>query len=273
MLASGFGIVARFGVRWREVTLATGIILAAGKGTRMGSDLPKVLFPVLGRPLIEYVVRALKTAGVDRIVLVVGYRQDLVRAALAQEPGLEFAEQTEQLGTGHAIMMCRELLADTAGPVVIVAGDSPMIQASSVRLLLDEFERARPACLLGTLHHANPAGLGRIVRDSSGQFQRIVEDKDASSEERAINEVNMSTYVFDCPAMIQALQSLTANNRQREYYLTDLPEILLRSGHAVGALPCLQPIEALSVNTPEQWVEVESAMKQFLHAGSGGVEG
>jgi bifunctional UDP-N-acetylglucosamine pyrophosphorylase/glucosamine-1-phosphate N-acetyltransferase/UDP-N-acetylglucosamine pyrophosphorylase len=116
---------------------------------------------------------------------------------------------------------------------------------------------------LGTLHHPTPQGLGRIVRDSSGKFQRIVEEKDASDEERAINEVNMSTYVFDCQKMLTALGQLRSDNKQSEYYITDLPEILLRQGEDVRALACLQPIEALSVNTVEQLAEVEAALRSI----------
>jgi len=239
---------------------AVGVILAAGKGTRMKSELPKVLCEAAGRPLVKYVIDSLRAAGVGRLLAVVGYREDLVRETLASETDLGFASQTEQLGTGHAVMMCREALAGHSGPVVIVAGDSPMLQASSIRALLDDFSANQPACLLGTLKHPSPHGLGRIVRDASGKFVRIVEEKDATDQERAINEVNMSTYVFDCQKMLAALGQLTANNKQREYYITDLPEILLRQGEDVRALACLQPIEALSVNTVDQLAEVEAAL-------------
>jgi bifunctional UDP-N-acetylglucosamine pyrophosphorylase/glucosamine-1-phosphate N-acetyltransferase/UDP-N-acetylglucosamine pyrophosphorylase len=239
---------------------AVGVILAAGKGTRMKSELPKVLCEAAGRPLVKYVIDSLRAAGVGRLLAVVGYREDLVRETLASEADLGFASQTEQLGTGHAVMMCREALAGHSGPVVIVAGDSPMLQASSIRALLDDFSANQPACLLGTLKHPSPHGLGRIVRDASGKFVRIVEEKDATDQERAINEVNMSTYVFDCQKMLAALGQLTANNKQREYYITDLPEILLRQGEDVRALACLQPIEALSVNTVDQLAEVEAAL-------------
>ena len=150
------------------------VVLAAGKGTRMKSDLPKVLFPVRGRPMIEFVLDALRAAGVDQIVTVVGYRSDLVRLALRDHGDVEFVEQTEQLGTGHAVKMCRSQLAAHTGPVLIVTGDSPLTQADSVRALFAEFERGRPACVLGTLHKPNPAGLGRIVRSADGAFAAIV---------------------------------------------------------------------------------------------------
>lgn len=237
------------------------IILAAGKGTRMASDLPKVLVPVCGRPMIGYVIDAVRAAGIERMLVVVGYRSDLVRQELAGEPGVEFVEQTEQLGTGHAVMMCREQLAGHNGPVLILAGDSPLVQASSLRTLLAEFAARQPAVLLGTAHKSNPAGLGRIVRDAAGGFQAIVEEKDATPDERAITEVNLSTYLFQPDALLSALQRLTASNVQGEYYLTDCPGVLQAEGKTVLALPALQPCETLSINNPTELAAVEEEMR------------
>jgi bifunctional UDP-N-acetylglucosamine pyrophosphorylase/glucosamine-1-phosphate N-acetyltransferase/UDP-N-acetylglucosamine pyrophosphorylase len=241
------------------------IILAAGKGKRMASDLPKVLLSVSGRPMIRYVLDAVRAAGIRRMLVVIGYRADLVRRELAGEPGVEFVEQTEQLGTGHAVMICRDHLADQQGPVVILAGDSPMVQVSSLRSLLAEFGARRPACLLGTGKKANPAGLGRIVRDDEGRFQAIVEEKDASPHQRAITEVNLSTYIFRADALIAALQRLTANNVQGEYYLTDCPGVLKAAGETVEALCVLKPCEALSINTPEELAAVEEEMRRMTN--------
>lgn len=240
---------------------ATAVVLAAGMGTRMKSDLPKVLCPVLGRPMIEYVLDALAAAGVERVIAVIGYRADDVRTALAQRTNVEFVLQTERLGTGHAVKMAREQLASVTGPVVIVAGDSPMVQSSSVSKLLTHFQAHRPACLLGTLHKDNPQGLGRIIRDAAGNFERIVEEKDASFEQRLVTEVNMSTYVFDAPELLHALDLLKNENRQREYYLTDCPAILLGEGKRVEALPVLDPCESLSINTPEELQAVERQLE------------
>ena len=239
---------------------ASAVVLAAGKGTRMQSELPKVLCEAAGRPLVEYVLDALAEAGCQRQVVVVGYQADLVRDKLSQRAGVEFALQSEQKGTGHAVMMCREALAEVTGPVVVVAGDSPMLQSSSIHKLIQEFSVGQPACVLGTLLHDNPQGLGRIVRDSDGKFTGIVEDKDATAEQRAINEVNMSTYLFDCQKMLAALEKLSDDNAQGEYYITDLPAIMLAAGEDVRALPVLKPIEALSVNTVEQLQEVEQEL-------------
>lgn len=242
---------------------ALAIVLAAGKGTRMQSELPKVLVPVAGRPMVRYVVDALRAAGVGRIVVVVGYRAELVQGELANEPGVEFAEQREQLGTGHAVMMCRQALAEHHGPVVVVAGDSPMLQAASVRRLLDEFQALNAACLLGTVCRDDPHGYGRIVRDAAGQFTGIVEEKDATPQQRAIKEINVSTYVFDAQELLTALDQLRADNSQREYYITDCPAIMLREGKQVTALPVLQPCEALSINSPAELAMVEAELQRM----------
>ena len=239
----------------------TAVVLAAGMGTRMKSDLPKVLCPVLGRPMIEYVLDALEAVGAKRIICVIGYRAEDVQKTLAGRKNVEFVLQTERLGTGHAVKMAREKLQGVSGPVVIVAGDSPLLQSSSLQKLLKYFAEKQPACLLGTLHKDNPQGLGRIVRDGRGEFEKIVEEKDATDEQRRITEVNMSTYVFDGPALLHALDLLKNENRQREYYLTDCPAILLGEGKQVVALPVLDPCEALSINTPEELAQVEVAMR------------
>ncbi len=243
------------------------IVLAAGKGTRMKSDLPKVLCEVCERPLVAYVIDSLRSAGVGKVIAVVGYKADMVKSALESYDNIGFALQAEQLGTGHAVMMCRDQLVDHDGPVVVVAGDSPMLQASSIKALLDEFSASSPACILGTLKHEDPTGLGRIVRDSNGDFVGIVEEKDATEDQKKINEVNMSTYVFDCRHLLESLDKLTDDNKQKEYYITDIPTILLKQQLDVRALPVLRPIESLSVNTVEQLADVERAMKQQSDVG------
>lgn len=236
------------------------VVLAAGKGTRMKSDLPKVLVPVRGRPMIEYVLDALRSGGVEQVYVVVGYRADLVREALARQPDVAFVEQREQLGTGHAVMMARDVLQQHTGPVFVIAGDSPMLQASSVRRLFEEFEDRHAACTLGTTFKDDPTGLGRIVRDAAGEFVGIVEQKDATPDQRAIREVNMSTYVFDAGELVHALDQLKNDNVQGEYYITDCPGILKREGKEVRALPVLKPCEALGINTIEELAVVEKAL-------------
>lgn len=246
------------------------ILLAAGKGTRMRSELPKVLTPVLGKPMISYPLAALRFAGVERILTIVGYRAEMVREALAGQEDLEFVLQTEQKGTGHAVRMCvpalRRILAENPGkrmPVVVVAGDSPLMQGETIADLLRSWNENPCACLLGTIRVENPHGLGRILRDSDGNFIGIVEEKDATDEQRKICEVNQSYYVFDAAELCDVLDALTPNNAQGEYYITDAPAILLSRGKIVRALPVLRPIEAVSVNTPEELALAEQMLQNF----------
>lgn len=239
------------------------VVLAAGRGTRMKSDLPKVLFPTLGRPMIHWVLDALAEAGIRRSIVVVGYRADSVRKELAGRQDASFAVQEQQLGTGHAVEMCREQLADHSGPVMVVAGDSPLIQPASVQKVLDEFRAGEWSCLLGTLLKDDPTGLGRIVRGADGRFERIVEQKDATPEQHKIQEVNMSTYMFDGQSLLWALSQLNNENAQGEYYLTDCPEILRKAGRKVDAIPVLQPCESLSINTIDELGLVEAKMVEM----------
>jgi bifunctional UDP-N-acetylglucosamine pyrophosphorylase/glucosamine-1-phosphate N-acetyltransferase len=163
-------------------------------------------------------------------------------------------------------MMCREHLASHDGPVVVVAGDSPMLQADSVATLLAEATARQSACLLGTVRRDNPTGYGRILRNAAGDFTGIVEEKDATPEQRAINEINVSTYVFNAKDLLAALDQLRADNSQREYYITDCPAILLAAGKQVAALDVLKPCEALSINSPEELTQVEKVMMSGQHS-------
>jgi bifunctional UDP-N-acetylglucosamine pyrophosphorylase/glucosamine-1-phosphate N-acetyltransferase/UDP-N-acetylglucosamine pyrophosphorylase len=237
------------------------VVMAAGKGTRMKSELPKVLIPVCGRPMIEYVLEALGRAELDEILVVVGYRADDVKAGLRGWPRVKFVLQAEQLGTGHAVMVCREHLKDHVGPVLIVAGDSPLMQPPSIAALFAEYDRSQPACILGTGYKDNPTGLGRVVRDAQGNFQAIVEEKDATPAQKQIREVNLSCYVFHAPDLLLALDQIRADNAQREYYLTDCPGVLKAAGKNVRVLDVLQPCEALSINTAAELAAVEEVLR------------
>ena len=200
-------------------------------------------------------------------MVVVGYREQLVREALSdRDPAVIFATQSEQLGTGHAVQMCRDHLADVTGPTVVLAGDSPLVQPSSLIKLFDHFRQTRPALLLGTLHRDDPTGLGRIVRDADGNFTDIVEHKDATESQRRITEVNMSTYVFDTSKLLSVLDELSDDNAQGEYYLTDCAALLRRAGHRVEALDVLEPCESMSINNPEQLSEVDAMMRSMGYA-------
>lgn len=237
------------------------IVLAAGKGTRMKTDLPKVVVEVCGRPMIQFVLDALSEGGIERSIVVVGYRAEVVKETLEGRVGIEFAHQTEQLGTGHAVMACRDLLLGHEGPVLVVTGDSPMMRPESVAALLAEFDRDEAACVLGTTEKQDPTGLGRIIRDAEGNFKGIVEEKDATESQRQITEVNMSYYVFNCPDMLDALNHIRSDNVQGEYYLTDCPGVMIGQGKKVRALDVLKPSESLCINTLEELALVEAAMQ------------
>ncbi|MFM7057205.1 MAG: NTP transferase domain-containing protein [Planctomycetota bacterium] len=240
------------------------VVLAAGRSTRMKSDVPKVLHPVCGRPMIEYVLDAAREAGAGRLVVVVGHRSDLVRAALSSHPDVVFAEQTEQKGTGHAVMMCESALATHTGAVLILAGDTPLLRGASLKALLDRREELRAACVIGTARTENNEGLGRIVRDERGSFQRIVEQKDATPDERRITEINTGCYAFSTPLLLESLRSLRPNNSQGEYYLTDCPRVLMDTGVTVEATCSLTLEEALGVNTRAQLAEVRLSIQQGI---------
>lgn len=237
------------------------VILAAGKGTRMKSDLPKVAHEVCGRPMIEYVLDAARAAGAGRLIVVVGFRAEIVRDLLKRYPDVEFALQEQQLGTGHAVMMARSHLADHRGPVLVLAGDTPLLRPASLTALLDEQRKHTAACVIGTAVTEKNAGLGRVVRGSSGAFERIVEDRDATAEQKTITEINTGCYAFDGPALLSALDRIRPENDQAEYYLTDCPAILKADGRTVVATPTFTIEEAMGINTPQQLADVETVLR------------
>ena len=237
------------------------IILAAGKSKRMKSDVPKVLHQACGRPMIEYVLDAAREAGAERIVVVVGHKADQVQAALENHPDVEFALQSEQLGTGHAVMCCREQLANHQGAVLVLAGDTPLLRGSSLQALIQELHEKSAACIVGTAQTEQNEGLGRIVRDASGDFLRIVEHKDASPEELQITEINTGCFAYNAESLFDALEQVRPENNQGEYYLTDCAEILRTSGKRVAAACKLDIEEAMGVNTQDQLTEVERVMR------------
>lgn len=250
------------------------VILAAGKSTRMKSALPKVLHDVCGRPMIDYVLDAARSAGVQRIVVIVGYQAERVQGALSHHPDVEFALQSEQKGTGHAVMMSEPHLGDHRGPVLILAGDTPLLRGQSLAALLEAQQRESAGCVIGTAVTEANEGLGRIVRNHQGEFLRIVEQKDATPDEAAIQEINTGCYAFDGPALFESLRKVRPNNRQSEYYLTDCPAILKEEGRRVIAAAKLDIHEAIGVNTRSQLAEVQRSMSQaFLETlmASGGV--
>jgi bifunctional UDP-N-acetylglucosamine pyrophosphorylase/glucosamine-1-phosphate N-acetyltransferase len=235
------------------------IVLAAGVGKRMQSDLAKVLHPVLGRPMLDHVIDAVRGAGVQRIAIVIGHQADAVRAAVAPR-GVEFAVQERQLGTGHAVLQTAPLLAASRGTTLVLCGDTPLLTSETLVGLLTTHREARAAATVLTALLDDPTGYGRVVRDGDGHVQRIVEHKDATEAERAVREINSGLFAFSIPDLFEALALVRADNAQGEYYLTDTLEILLRLGRRVAARTCRDPREVLGVNTPAQLREVESIM-------------
>jgi len=238
------------------MTAPVAVILAAGKSTRMKSRTPKVLHPVCGRLMIEYVMDAAREAGVEKLVVIVGHKAELVKDALSHHSDVVFAEQVEQNGTGHAVMMAAEQLQGHDGSTLILAGDTPLLQGSSLKALLDAQAADGSACVIGTADTADNDGLGRVVRDDAGQFSCIVEHKDATDEQRKITEINTGCYAFDTQLLLTSLRQLKPNNVQAEYYLTDCPRILMDDGHRVSASCSLTIQEAIGVNNRLQLAEV-----------------
>lgn len=228
----------------------------------MKSGTPKVLHPVCGRLMIEYVLDAARAAGATQLIVIVGHQADAVRQALSGHSDVVFAEQVEQHGTGHAVMMAESLLAEHQGSVLILAGDTPLLHGASLKALLDEQARLGAACVIGTADTQNNEGLGRVVRDSAGGFQCIVEQKDATAEQCQITEINTGCYAFDGPLLLSALRKVRPDNVQAEYYLTDCPRILMDDGHTVAASCSLTIQEAIGVNNRVQLAEVRSHIQR-----------
>lgn len=240
----------------------TAIILAAGKGTRMKSDLPKVCHEVGGRAMVCAVVDAALAAGCERVVAVVGYKQELVRAAL--EPygsRVVFAEQAEQLGTGHAVRCAESAYGvgtrDRGGDCFVLCGDGPLIRKATLTTLLSRHRETGAAATLATAVLENPQGYGRVVRGAGGGFAKIVEQKNATEAELRIREVNPSYYCFRADDLFRALGRVTRNALTGEYYLTDAPALLLGEGRRVEVVDAVPPEDVLSINTLEELAEVD----------------
>jgi len=237
------------------------IILAAGQGTRMKSDLPKVLHEIDGIPMVRYVIRAVAAAGVDPTVVVVGYQAERVRDACAQET-VDFALQEEQLGTGHAVMQARDALEGFKGTAVILAGDVPGLRASTLRGFIDAHEASGAAATVLTARLPDPTGYGRIVRDDEGALLRIVEHRDASESERALDEVNSGLFCFDAEALFDTLSRAGRDNTQNEYYLTDAIEMMRAVGLGVRAYLVEDNREVAGVNTLDELASIRSFIQE-----------
>jgi bifunctional UDP-N-acetylglucosamine pyrophosphorylase/glucosamine-1-phosphate N-acetyltransferase len=240
------------------------IILAAGKSTRMKSRKPKVLHEICGRPMLDYVLRACYDAGVERVTVVVGHGKDEVIQRFGDDKRIHWIEQTEQLGTGHAAKVCEPELRKSSGDVLIMAGDGPMIRAEILRTLLQAHRDDKAAASMATAILDDPFGYGRVVRDDKGEFLDIVEQPDATAEQREIKEVFPSYYCVRVEELLLALSKLTNNNKKGEYYLTDIYGILRRAGKKITAVQAMTAEDVLAVNTRQQLAEVDAAMQERI---------
>jgi len=232
------------------------LVLAAGQGTRMKSDLAKVLHPMSGRPLLAHVLGALDQLGVGRTIVVVGHQRERVLAEFAGGD-LEWVTQAEQRGTGHAVMMAGPALADFEGTLLVVCGDTPLLRARTLHDLLAGHAASRAAVTVLSMRLPDPAGYGRIVRGEGDRIAAIVEHRDATPEQRAIDEVNSGIYAFHYPSLATVLGQLSAHNDQGEYYLTDTVALLLRAGKPTAVVCADDYRELCGINTPEQLAEAE----------------
>ncbi len=256
------------------------VIMAAGKGTRLKSELPKVLHEVCGRPMLAYVFDACRAAGVERLIVVVGHGREQVVAAF--EEGSEFrvqdghclrperrslsptwVTQEPQLGTGHAVMVCREHLGDV-DHVLVLGGDGPLIRAETVRELIQRHLENGAAATLATAVLDDPAGYGRIWRDRTGRIVGIVEHADATPEQRQIREVNPSYYCFRAADLLPALDKLQPNNAKHEYYITDTLAIFLQAGRPVDAITAVPPEDIYSINSRRELAQVNGIMRDRI---------
>lgn len=236
------------------------VILAAGKGTRMKSAMPKVIHPLAGRPIIEHVLRTAGGLKASTTVLVVGHEADQVRAALASQPSVRFVVQSPQLGTGHALLQTESVLAGHTGTVLLLYGDVPLLRPGTLEQLLERHHAARAVATVLTAELDDPYGYGRIVRDEAGRIARIVEERDASSDERNIREINSGIYAFSLVNLFDALRGLATDNAQGEYYLTDLIAAYRRRGLTIETLRLDDETELRGVNSRVDLAELTRVM-------------
>lgn len=238
------------------------VILAAGAGTRMKSKLPKVLHAVCGKPMVEHIIDAAEEVNVHKSIVVIGHKGEEVKKAIKHR-GVDFALQKEQLGTGHAVMQAENFLKDE-GVVLLLCGDTPLIKGDTLQALIDFHRKGNFQGTILTADFENPKGYGRIVRNEEGNVVKIVEEKDASEQEKRITEINSGMFCYDSKLLKEALKKITNDNRQQEYYITDVIEILRKEGHKVGAFKTEDKAEIMGVNSRVQLTCAEELMRERI---------
>lgn len=242
--------------------LAT-IILAAGKGKRMKSDLPKVLHPINGRPMVQFVIDVAEEIGSEKIVLIVGHKRELVMQA-TKDRTVEYAVQTEQLGTGHAVLQTRPFFADYDGNILVLSGDVPLLRAQTLQRLIEIHKKESPLATLLTAEMENPSGYGRVVRNRMGFVKQIVEEKDASPEIQRIKEINVGIYIFRSKPLFETLPLLKNDNRQKEYYLPDVLKIYVERDEKIAAVLSSDVDETHGINNLQQLQQAERILRRRL---------
>tara|TARA_X000000368_G_scaffold157515_1_gene124117 strand:- start:715 stop:1440 length:726 start_codon:yes stop_codon:yes gene_type:complete len=233
------------------------IILAAGKGTRMNSDLPKVLHKLQGKSLIDYVIDESELLNPKEILLVVGFKKERVIKHTESRINLKYATQIEQLGTGHAVLQTNELLKNRKGHILILYGDVPNIKASTLQPIVDDHISNNRDLTLITAEIDDPAGYGRILRDKNGNLLKIIEEKDCNDKEKKIKEWNPGIYIFKIPEVFEILNNIKTNNASKEYYLTDAIGLAQQSNMKIKAIKIANSDEVIGVNTANQLKELE----------------
>ena len=234
------------------------IILAAGKGTRMNSDLPKVLHKLKGKPLLDYVIDESELLNPKEIILVVGFKKDRVIKHTEKRINLKYATQIEQLGTGHAVLQTNELLKNRKGHILILYGDVPNIKASTLQPIIDDHISNNRDLTLITAEIDDPTGYGRIIRDKNDNLLKIIEEKDCNDIEKKIKEWNPGIYIFKIPEVFKILDDIKTNNASKEYYLTDAIGLAQQSNMQIKAIKIANSNEVVGVNTADQLEELES---------------